>query len=487
MNKSDLKIILAFILFFALLYYVQFSVPTVIGNDSYFHIKYAEYLKDNGLFSGQPFWKFSVFSEADTNVLYHFFLIPFTYFNLNYGAKLAAVVLSALVPTLIYWFLRKRKVDLAFFWSLLFFASSPLYLARASFSRGFQVGVIFLILGLDFILEKRYKHLFVLSILFAWAYSSFPLLFGACVLVVLVNLLYKKKLNYKLPLYCFLGLATGSSIHPYFPHNLSLLWIQIKVLLWPVQLLFRSLDSIPFDPWWLAITIFWFTAICFLISFLVFIRRRRFKEYASLFLLALVFLIMTFKAKRFFEYWVPFTLIGLGLISSMDIKNFIEKNKEKIKLSMPILLIILILISAPFIYLNLDKTVKIIKKDAESYPSYLFEPCALWTAGQTKRGETIFTLYSDFPPIFFFNDKNTYVYGLDPLYLWEYDPVLYEKYNDLTTMKDPNPAKTISQDFDSRFVIMKKTLPDMLKYLLSSEGIAPVFEDRYCVVLGVSK
>ena len=76
---------------------LQAVTPNLVGNDSYFHIKYAEVMRHAGArgfppaFPWLPLTILAPDRYADHHMLYHVLLVPFTIGDLRIGGKIAAV------------------------------------------------------------------------------------------------------------------------------------------------------------------------------------------------------------------------------------------------------------------------------------------------------------------------------------------------------------------------------------------------------------
>src|SRR3989338_5971674 len=84
-------LLVVFFLFVVILSFIQFSVKDIIGFDGYLHIKAADLIKENGFFKEFPWTVNSILNTkyADIQLLFRLALIPFTFFGLINGAKIA--------------------------------------------------------------------------------------------------------------------------------------------------------------------------------------------------------------------------------------------------------------------------------------------------------------------------------------------------------------------------------------------------------------
>ncbi|HLA94494.1 MAG TPA: hypothetical protein VK612_02150, partial [Pyrinomonadaceae bacterium] len=80
--------------------------------------------------------------------------------------------------------------------------------------------------------------------------------------------------------------------------------------------------------------------------------------------------------------------------------------------------------------------------------------------------------------LFFFNTKHSYVYGLDPNYLYSQNPDLYKLLLDITAGKVDDPAPIIRDRFGANYIFTDaKENVDMVAKLLDSGWVDMVYED----------
>ena len=222
--------------FIALWATIHFSSPNLAGNDGYFHIKFAQVMRQQGLvpaFTWLPLTILNAEAYYDHHFLYHVLLIPFTIGDLTTGAKWSAIFFASL----------------AFFDGLAaaataagairgalgagLFAISEAFLYRLSMIRVQAVSLLLLLLALHLLLPapprsnatdiepdtlyKRHRWLLPLAFVYTWLYDAFPLLLVMVVIYVLVTWLFDRKMRPAPLLYAGLGVGLGLLINPYFP------------------------------------------------------------------------------------------------------------------------------------------------------------------------------------------------------------------------------------------------------------------------------
>ena len=80
--------------------------------------------------------------------------------------------------------------------------------------------------------------------------------------------------------------------------------------------------------------------------------------------------------------------------------------------------------------------------------------------------------------MFFYDRKHSYVYGLDPNYLYSKNPELYKELTEITGGKIDDAAPIIRDKFGARYVMTDaKENEDMIAKLLDSGWAEMVYED----------
>src|SRR3989338_10198379 len=197
------KVLLVLIVFITILAIMQFTVPNIIGFDGYYHIKAADIIKKDGFIKEFPWAKYTILSEnyADIQLLFRLFLIPFTFFGLNLGAKIASVVFAAIAFTIFYWFLTQNKIRYAFFWTSLYLFTSEFLMYRFMLPRQMPLVVALLILTVYFLQKKKYLLLALTTFASVLLHSSFVFQSLVIILYLILKKIFVKEFEYKLLLY----------------------------------------------------------------------------------------------------------------------------------------------------------------------------------------------------------------------------------------------------------------------------------------------
>lgn len=338
----------------------------------------------------------------------------------------------------------------------------------------------------------------------------------------------KKITDWKTPIAILAGCLAGLVINPYFPHNILFYWEQM------IQIGMVNYQSIipvgqewyPFAPLDLLANLA-FIFILALSAFVIFLWRvsttsnntnrvfcsedclshpqggefrnkknpngvvamSAFQKIFTLFIFSGILLVLTIKSQRFIEYSVPFFILAnlflLDLVTPPwpKIKNYLLSLKSRDKK----------LFSFVAAYLVLSLLAVIVMKNWEIHDllnkrftwNYL-QGASTWLAQNTPDKSLVYhTGWSDFPMLFFHNDHNTYIVGLDPTFFYRYNPELYKKWYAINRgeIKD-GLAQTIKKKFNTNFLLLKeedkelqKIIPNNPDFILRySDSEAKVYE-----------
>lgn len=480
--------LLLFLLFFAGMAVIQFSTPNLPDNDGYYHIKFAWLMRTEGLKPEFPWLPLSILNREnfyDHHFLYHVALIPFTFGDLITGAKLAAVTFSALAFMAVWYLLSRQRVPYAWLWSLALLGISEAFLFRMSISRAQSLSLGVMALGLAWMFEGKYKHLAFLSFLYVWMYNAFPLMFALAGLYSAAILLVEKRLDLRPLLWTGLGMAAGLIINPYFPNNLIFTYHHFLPKLQLAESIKVGNEWYPYDTaQLLENSLPALLALAGGSLALGLTGRRMNVRTATTFLAALFFGVMLFNARRFVEYFPPFALIfaafSWGAMFDFD-NSLLVRLTSRRREHLPALLLALAIIAA---------TVKafpaVQHQMAKSKPADLYAGASAWLAQNTNEGELVFqTDWDDFPRLFFYNSRNTYLAGLDPTYMQIYDQDLYNDWVSITRGEVENPSTIIRSQFGSRYVHSDLNHGSFIRQAENDPFMREVYRDGQAVLFEV--
>jgi hypothetical protein len=312
------------------------------------------------------------------------------------------------------------------------------------------------------------------------------------------------------------GMILGNIINPYFPNNLLLFYehAYTKIKIGSDFAVSVGGEWYPYTGMELLMN-FPVALLAMLIGYILFMPRNgKLPEKATFFLMfTTILLAAQFRSKRFAEYFPPFAILFAAFSWQAftswrsvelpeDFKREIEPyldaakptEKEAMWKMVPqaaawvigILLVLWMVFNLRGIDIKGYQEQGLIGTIRNNEEADKYRRAMAWATGRDEAGnenipagERIFNCtWDDFPKLFFYDTKHSYVYGLDPNYLYSENPELYKLLVDITTGKTDDPAPIIREKFGSRFIFADaKENEDMIAKLLESGWADIVYED----------
>jgi len=488
-----LGLFLLFVLGMAL---IQFVTPDMPDNDGFYHIKLAWLMRAEGLRLEFPWLPLSILNQRefyDHHFLFHVALIPFTFGDLRVGAKWAAVIFASLAFLSIWFLFHRQRAPYAWLWALALLGISDAFLYRMSITRAQSLSLAFLAIGMAWLLEKKYKHLAVLSFIYVWLYDAFPLMIALAVLHLLAVALVERRFEYKPLLYVAGGLLLGMLVNPYFPENVVFSYRHMLPKLADATSVSVGNEWFPYSTKQLldnslpALTAFASGIFALGLS-----SRKMDVRTAFALLISLVFGLMLFQARRFVEYFPPFALIFAAfawtpLLLDRQIAPVISADSPRARFLFALRNNLLALLLGLGVVISIARTLPPAQEALDrSKPYDLYAGASKWLSENTSEGERVFqTDWDDFPRLFFYNTHNTYLIGLDPTYMQLYDPELYDLWVNITKGNVENPSQLISSKFGTQYVHTDLNHKDFLAVAGKDSGLREVYRDDQAVIFEV--
>ncbi|MGI8669189.1 MAG: hypothetical protein ACR2J3_04980 [Aridibacter sp.] len=504
---------------------LQFSTQAICCGDwgGYYHIRWSALLWENfSQFKWLPEFKWLPLTVlnpkdyADHHFLFHVLQIPFLwFFEPVMAAKLAAVTFGSLAIFSVYWLMFRYKVDYLLLWLAALLTCSNPFFYRMNMAKAPPLTIIYTVVGIYLLFERKYIWLLPLMFIFVWTYSLFPLLFLAAVIWTAIIGWNERKFEWKPLAYTGGGMILGNIINPYFPNNLLLFFEHFWTKFRSDYAVSVGGEWYPYDGWQI-LTHLTIALIAMLIGYILFKPRNgKLPEKSTFFLVfTTLLLIWMFKSKRLAEYFPPFAIL-FGAFSwkaffvsdvpqlpeefIRDIEPLLDSDKktekqeavEIFKKSVP-WAIGLILLGIMFFNFGGTKLIGLKQEDLlssiqKNEANDKYEESMDWAKKNIPAGERIFNCnWDDFPKLFFFNTKNTYVYGLDPNYLFSENPDLSKLIKEITSGKIDDPAPLIREKFGSRWIFSDaKENVDFIAKILESGWADTVYEDGEAYILKI--
>ena len=434
---------LLFILSSALLSaFLHFSSPNIPDPDSFYHLRHSEILRRTSWSdTGFPWAYYSAIRTHSADLWYgfHLLLIPFTFGGGTViGIKIAGVFLTSLLLAAYYLAAKRQKFIFPAFWPFLFLLAVPNVLFQLLMVRPHMVSLALAVLLLSFLSFGKLLAVFSVSAAITFFHLNFFWIGPGIALAVFFASLIYKDFEIKKVLAVALGTAGGALLRPEPISALKLAYIQVVKLLFEKQsalpLLFgRELAPLSFKTLFQTSFLFfllWGAAIaaCVWTGYRF---REQFKKVSSeakIFLLtsgllSLIFFLMSlFIARRSYILWVAF---GTLFIASAATFLFPKKSQQNSFLALAAIIFLLMVPYALF-----KNSLSMARNAAP--PDYLRE-AAEWLRGHSDYGDIVFnTHWDNFSPLFFWNQANYYIGGMDPIFQYAYNPELYWKFHHIS-------------------------------------------------------
>jgi len=475
------------------------AMGLVSDPDIFYHLKLAQILAHGTILREFPWNHYTIFTTnyMDHHFIFHLLLVPFVAVNAFKGLQLYLIVQAAAVVMMFWWVCHSNRVRTGVILASFLALGSSQFLYELNIGRAFIISIIFLLAGWWLIKRRKVFLLFLLSSLYVLAYNAFFMLLILALSYCIANYVLKKKFYFVLPLSIITGTIVGMLLHPNFPNNLFFYWIHIvRIALCP--------PPIPLGMGWNHYDLVGFLkdntliAIAFLSASIILIKN--WKKYISPEILALLIfsvllLIATFKSLLFVVYWVPFALLfSAYVLDSYFYTMTLDKLKNSLKqfwqFRLTALIIFAVIIGCSYYSIS---TALAYLRDAT--PANAFKGATVWLIANSQKGDIVFnTDWDQFPQLFYWNDKNYYIVGLDPTFMYEYDQNLYWKWRQVA---DDNPEawasagavhNIIKNDFRSSYVFLEnKRNPELKKFLETSpQEFQSVYSDSVTSVYKVN-
>jgi hypothetical protein len=418
--------------------------------DSFYHFRYASLYAEKGLFmSAFPWLPYSAFSRFPSDIGYgfHVFLLPFTYLRSHVLAiHLASVAETVIMMIMLYGVLRRQRVAYPFAWPFVLLFSGPtvvwmLFQTRpqtltmglsalllSALVAGGPLGAFLSALAIAFI------HLNVIPII--------PVVVGG---VGIVKGIAERRWEWRTWAAALAGIVAGWALRPNPAGAAGLEWVQIAVHEavrlqnvpigfgdeWPPLPLGDCRLFIYLVALWIGVSAVFLTASA--VSRHRASRRDLTFLWSSLVLSVVFFAGMVVVTQRTTLFWVTFAVMFIAKAFSCLLDPRAETEKPLLhKGSRAAISAVIVLLFAAM--LRTWTAESVIRGNVPSINPFRMSAVSLWLRDHGSPGKIVYNVSWDmFPELFFWNPADRYVWGLDPIFLYDYDKTLYWKAHHLGT------------------------------------------------------
>ncbi|MDP3999751.1 MAG: hypothetical protein Q8P76_04170 [bacterium] len=481
--------------------FFHFSSQNIPDPDAFYHIRHAWLYQTQSLFNTEfPWTYFSSIRTYGADLWYgfHLFLIPFSFGDLNTGIKLAGLALTSLLLLAYARVAVREKFSLKYFWPFLFLLAVPNSLFQLLMVRPHILSLALSLLLFSAIINGSWRLTALLSAGIIFFHISFFWIIPLIALTIFIAQAIYKQINWPGYLGALGGALLGWILRPNFWEIAQLTYVQV------VKLLLEKQDNLPllfgqelFPLSLGALTqssalflIIWLPAI---VIFAWTLYRRQFyfskitvREQIVLWssgALSLGFALMSlFIARRAYILWVAFGVLFIAAVYTYLIS---QKSYFKNAASMALLTVFLIIFPYSVYQNGFNLANRAVTPDK-------FQDAAVWLRDNTNPKDLVFnTHWDNFSALFFWNQENYYVGGMDPIFQYDYDAGLYWKFHHIskddfwgltcaepicTTQNQENVDDVLIKDFGAQYIFVEKQRNPLLYQYLD---LNPKFEKRF--------
>lgn len=288
--------------------------------DTAYHAAVGRLVAEHGFLRSFPWTSMSWLRDhyADKELVFHLLFVPLAGLSWITAAKIVGTLTGAAVILSSYAVLRSENVRHAWAWALLPLVTSSAFLYRFLLVRPHVLSIALAILTLWAAARGRLLLLALVSFLYPWSYVAWLLPLALTGVAETARLMAGERIRWKPAAVVVAGLVMGVATHPNAANLVEFTWLQLGRALvenaWGGRSgLEMGTEFQPFQPaQWAELLLL---AVAMAAGSLALAwRTRRTSPVALAFALAaLGFGLATVRTARFTEYFVPFSVLALGL------------------------------------------------------------------------------------------------------------------------------------------------------------------------------
>ncbi len=481
---------------------VRWAGPPIYCGDGYFHIRFARLILEEGISRTFPWFQESFQRDAYTNfnLLYHVFLMPFTFLkDLTTAARVAAVAGGTATVVAFWWSLRSLEVRAPLLWTLLLLGAAPEYLFRLTFTRPLVLSLGLASLGTVAILKGKMRWAAAAAAVWAHLHSSLHLLPA----VALAHDALREApgetclRRFRTAAWTLGGAAAGLLVSPFFPNDLRFWAVANLGVLrhaWErgdEARVATELAAMPSDVFLLANA---GPAAAMLLAVVLLAGGRRLTDQArTLLVVASGFLGLSLVSQRFAEHWAPYSILLLAVAArDAELDDFagvpalLRGAARTVAGSKALRRIATALAFAAALAL-LGWSVSANRRAAAAETAEDYGPVSRWMAEHVPHGDTLFHPgYDEFGPLFFHDTGRRFLIGLDPAYFRATDETRFRLWGRIARGELADVWEPIRKTFGCRWVFLPARFVSLRRILERDPRFERVYGDREASVYAVA-
>ncbi|MDO8592204.1 MAG: hypothetical protein Q7R92_00355 [bacterium] len=494
------KASLVFLFFFTLFLAAHLLNSGFISSDDpYYHAKHSALIAQSGnLALIKPWLEFHFLNFAPADYWWGFHLgmaLFISLFGLFLGVKVFASFLAALVFLVFYLILNELRVKYPLIWVLFLFFSSIIFVFRLLLERPHILAIIAMPLVFLLLVKKKNFWLFILSLFYALGYVLAPLIILQVLIYSAVDAYANKRINLRPLIAAAGGILAGVIIHPnslnylygMFTQNWLVLFLRFTGVNLGIGSEVRIVSFSSFLNGNFLVLLFYVLAAALFLSYKKIGKNSAVNNF--LFLCSSFWLLATLLVPRGVEYWLPVTFIFAAVMfSDFSARAEFKQAKDWLadKINFKIIGFFLISVLALIIFYNLGNVFYGLYYNKTGGLSASYQQANDWLKANTEKDSVVF--YNNFgmwPMMFFYNNHNHYIIGMDPTSTYEYNKQIYWLWRNISydglycdqpkPCLNLSPAKqigsvpdTIENVFHSEYVVAGNNPPGNLVKILNS-------------------
>lgn len=487
LSNIALMLVLAAIIIYSI--FIQSSFPTLGEADEYYHIAVSGFLKNLGPHYNFRWAQFSTFKRffSDKEFLFHLFTIPFLSLSKNpvLNSKYAIIFFNILFIISYAFILKKYLPKFLVACFLLLPFVNFIFMTYFVRLRPTTLANIFTILGIYFLINKKWVKVFIISFLYSLAHISFPTILIFALACEFIRYLMHRDFFIRNIYATVIGVLLGCILHPNNPNNW--LSLHLNAILVPYYTSISGLggfggelypgstkDSLVFN-----FSIFLTLYIIFWINFV-----SKIKFSLSTFVwwfCSSFYLILSFFG---FRYWYVVNVLFFIFFASYLKDWLADKPRELIIPKVRIFIIIYALVIIIFFSPNM-------RNQADGMLSSTlwvthFENVAKWMNKNIPAGQTVYHDNWSISPYFIcLNPKDNYLVVLDPIYMFYKYPKIYKLYLDLNAGNVKRPSMFLKKVFKVNYGYTSKGTGLYFQVKKQTKDFKVVYEDYLGIIFKV--
>lgn len=460
------------------LYAAQFSIPTLFGADGYLHIRMAHFIREFG-FNYHFHWaRYSVFATqfADKDFLYHLLMLPFTFLpGLIFSAKVTALIAAAALFVVFYLMLRRYALPWLVPMFLALFFMSPPFVQAVSRPRPMVPMMMLTLLFAHWAIQRRAVALFFLSGAYTLMHVSSPLWIVFILMMESIRYSGERVFDWKNVGAVVAGIACGFAIHPNFPNNFTVFYLNgilvpLFAFKWGLEL---GAEFFPLDTRAFVLQYPWMMIGLVLFAALALARGNKIRVETRIWVaLAGFFFLLAFFSKRYAIHAYPLVLVALGAFISdwwQSKERLVAARASFLgRWSLAALLAAALVVTGRGAY----RGFRDLAANEKAWNTH-YEMCAAWMNENIPAGETVFHAnWSDSQYFIGLSPQHDYFVTLDPIFMYKWDSEKYRLYRDIAFGRAPDLYAGLTS-FNVRYGYAGK---DYFSGLVERVRIDPRFE-----------